>query len=121
VRSPCRDHYRLVTSDPKAMTGRERGWWEQHAQEIVDTMAAPYAADVVGMLRDNTSYGVAGDHGGAQQPVQEIPIVFAGAGVGKHDSKAPMRSVDILPTILRQMGIAPRPGLDGAAQEIPTD
>ena len=63
-------------------------------------MAAPYAADVVGLLRDNTSYGVAGDHGGAQQPVQEIPIVFAGAGVGKHDSKAPMRSVDILPTIL---------------------
>jgi hypothetical protein len=63
----------------------------------------------------------AGDHGGAQQPVQEIPIVFAGAGIGKHDSKAPMRSVDILPTILRQMGIAPRPGLDGAAQEIPTD
>ena len=45
-------------------------------------MAAPYSADVVGLLRDNTSYGVAGDHGGAQQPVQEIPIVFAGAGVG---------------------------------------
>jgi hypothetical protein len=113
------DHYRLVTSNPMAMTGRERLWWEQHAQEIVDTMAGPYAADVVGMLRDNTSYGVAGDHGGAQQPVQEIPIVFAGAGVGKHNSKAPMRSVDILPTILQQMGIAPRAGLDGTAQEIP--
>ena len=86
-----------------------------HGQEIVDTMAAPYAADVVGLLRDDTSYGVAGDHGGAQRPVQEIPIVFAGAGVGPRDSRFPMRSVDILPTILRQMRIAPDPGIDGRA------
>ena len=69
-------------------------------------MAAPYAADVVGLLRDNTSYGVAGDHGGAQRPVQEIPIVFAGADVGSRDSRYPLRSVDILPTILREMRIA---------------
>ena len=82
-------------------------------------MAAPYAADVVGLLHDNTSYGVAGDHGGAQQPVQEIPIVFAGPGVGKHDSKAPMRSVDILPTILQQLGIEGHGDLDGVAREVP--
>jgi hypothetical protein len=113
------DHYRQVTANTAAMTGHERLYWEKHAQEIVDTMAAPYAADVVGLLRDNTSYGVAGDHGGAQQPVQEIPIVFAGAGVGKHDSTAPMRSVDILPTILQQMDIAPRADLDGEAQAVP--
>ena len=78
-----------------------------------------YSADVCGPPRDNTSYGVAGDHGGAQQPVQEIPIVFAGAGVGKKDSKAPMRSIDILPTILKQMQIAPRADLDGTAQAVP--
>ncbi len=113
------DHYRLVTANKAAMSGRERVWWQKHAQEIVDTMAAPYSADVVGLLRDNSSYGVAGDHGGHQQPVQEIPIVFAGAGVGKHDSKAPMRSVDILPTILQQMQIAPGPGLDGTARAVP--
>jgi hypothetical protein len=82
-------------------------------------MAAPYAADVVGLLRDNTSYGVAGDHGGAQRPVQEIPIVFAGAGVGSRDSRVPLRSVDILPTILRKMGIKERPGLDGRAAVLP--
>jgi hypothetical protein len=113
------DHYRRVTADTAAMTGHERLWWQKHAQEIVDTMAAPYSADVVGLLRDNTSYGVAGDHGGAQQPVQEIPIVFAGAGVGKHDSKAPMRSVDILPTILQQLGIEGDDDLDGAARAVP--
>jgi hypothetical protein len=108
-------HYRRVTANTAAMTGHERNWWQLHGQEIVDTMAAPYSADVVGLLRDNTSYGVAGDHGGAQQPVQEIPIVFAGAGVGKHDSKAAIRSVDILPTILDRMGIAGHADLDGHA------
>jgi hypothetical protein len=82
-------------------------------------MAAPYSADVVGLLRDNTSYGVAGDHGGAQRPVQEIPIVFGGAGVGPRDSSYPLRSVDILPTILRKLDIRGRPDLDGHAVTLP--
>jgi hypothetical protein len=112
--------YRLVTANPGAMSFGELAYWLAHGQEIVDTMAAPYAADVVGLLRDNTSYGVAGDHGGAQRPVQRIPIVFAGAGVGPRDSSYPLRSVDILPTILRKLGIPARPGLDGHAATLPT-
>jgi len=112
-------HYRLVKPNLAAMSFHELVYWLAHGQEIVDTMAAPYAADVVGLLRDNTSYGVAGDHGGAQRPVQEIPIVFAGGGVGPRDSAYPLRSVDILPTILRKLGIAARPGLDGHAVTLP--
>jgi len=112
-------HYRLVKPNVGAMSFRELVYWLAHGQEIVDTMAAPYAADVVGLLRDNTSYGVAGDHGGAQRPVQEIPIVFAGAGVGPRDSAYPLRSVDILPTILRKLGIPGRPDLDGHAVTLP--
>ena len=112
-------HYRLVKPNVGAMSFRELVYWLAHGQEIVDTMAAPYAADVVGLLRDNTSYGVAGDHGGAQRPVQEIPIVFAGGDVGSRDSAYPLRSVDILPTILRKLGIAARPGLDGHAVTLP--
>jgi predicted AlkP superfamily pyrophosphatase or phosphodiesterase len=112
-------HYRLVTADPRAMTRDELVWWLVHGQEIVDTMAAPYSADVVGLLRNNTSYGVAGDHGGAQRPVQEIPIVFYGAGVGSRDSRFPLRSVDILPTVLREMSIPAQPGLDGRAVTLP--
>jgi hypothetical protein len=113
------DRYRLVKANPRAMTLDELVYWLVHGQEIVDTMAAPYAADVVGLLRNDTSYGVAGDHGGAQRPVQEIPIVFAGAGVGSRDPQYPLRSVDILPTILRAMGIEAQPGLDGHAVTLP--
>jgi Type I phosphodiesterase / nucleotide pyrophosphatase len=112
--------YRLVTADPRAMTRDELFWWARHGQEIVDTMAAPYAADVVGLLRNDTSYGVAGDHGGAQRPVQEIPTVFYGADVGSRDSRHRLRSVDILPTILRKLGVPAEPGLDGRAVKLPS-
>jgi hypothetical protein len=111
--------YRLEEVNWDAMTKSERRWWLRHGQRIVNTMAAPYAADVVGLLRDDTSYGVAGDHGGAQKPVQRIPIVFAGAGVGPRDSWARMRSVDILPTILREMRLPLDAGLDGTARHLP--
>ena len=111
--------YRLHSVNWGAMNPSERHWWLLHGREIVNTMAAPYAADVVGLLRDDTSYGVAGDHGGAQKPVQRIPIVFAGAGIGPRDSWARMRSVDILPTILREMRLPLDAGLDGRARRLP--
>ena len=111
--------YRLVKANPLSMSFGEGLYWLLRGQEIIDTMAAPYAADVVGLLKDNTSYGVAGDHGGAQRPVQEIPIVFAGSDVGSRDPHHALRSVDILPTVLRKMGIKPDAGLDGKAVELP--
>jgi hypothetical protein len=114
----ARSRYRLVTADPDAMDDDELEWWAAHAQEIIDTMAAPYGPDVVGLLKDDASYGVAGDHGGHQRAVQEIPIVFAGGGVGSRDSRRRMRSVDILPTILRRMRIPAQPGMDGTAQPL---
>ena len=82
-------------------------WFDQHAQELVDTQAAPYGPDLIATLPDNTTYSVAGDHGGIQRATQQIPIVFAGAGLSDRDVKAPVRSVDIMPTILKAMGITP--------------
>lgn len=111
--------YRLDSVNWGAMNKSERRWWLKHGREIINTMAAPHAADVVGLLRDNTSYGVAGDHGGAQKPVQRIPIVFAGAGVGSRDSWKRMRSVDILPTILSEMRLPLDAGLDGRVHRLP--
>jgi Type I phosphodiesterase / nucleotide pyrophosphatase len=111
--------YQLEQANLGAMNSSERAWWEQHGQEIVDTMAAPWASDVVGLLHDDTSYGVKGDHGGAQKPVQEIPIVFYGAGVGSSDPKMPLRSVDILPTVLKAMGLPRGATLDGNAVPLP--
>ena len=75
---------------------------------------------MIGLLRDNASYGVAGDHGGAQEKVQRIPIIFSGPGV--HRGARPrddMRSVDIMPTVLRALGIPETHWTDGRAYRLP--
>jgi predicted AlkP superfamily pyrophosphatase or phosphodiesterase len=101
-------------------TKAERDWFSAHAQELVDTQAAPYGPDLIATLPDNTTYSVAGDHGGIQRAAQLIPIVFAGAGLPSTDITAPVRSVDIMPTILKAMGIAPTFPMDGIAYRLPT-
>lgn len=96
----------------------ERGWFVSKAQELLDTTAADNGADVIATLVDDTTYSVAGDHGGIQRRAQQIPIVFAGAGVGSRDLKGGVRSVDIMPTILRAMRIPATHRLDGRAYDL---
>ncbi len=97
----------------------ERAWFRSKSQELLDTTAARHGADVIATLVDDTTYSVAGDHGGIQRRAQDIPIVFAGGGVGSKDLKAEMRSVDIMPTILKALKIKPTHKLDGRAYELP--
>jgi arylsulfatase A-like enzyme len=115
------DHYRLHWEAPRSDFGRrEWRWHRAHAQEIVDTAAADYGPDVIGLLANDTSYGVEGDHGGAQESVQRIPVAFYGAGVeaGRRPG-TPIRSVDIMPTVLRAMGIEQTTPTDGRAYRLP--
>ncbi len=110
-------HY--VLHGTNAMTSSERKWWKKHGQELVDAMATDNGPDVVGLLHDRTSYGVYGDHGGAQESVQRVPIVFTVDGANEHEtSGAPIRTVDIMPTILRAMGISTTAPLDGRSWPI---
>ncbi len=111
------DRYQLVSPIRwGAMKSKgERKWFAAHARELVNTMAAPTGPDMVATLVDDTTYSVAGDHGGIQRRSQQIPIVFAGGGVGARDLSGPVRSVDIMPTVLRQLGITPTHALDGKA------
>ena len=115
------DHFTLVSPVRWDLmpTKAERKWFEQHAQELVDTQAADYGPDLIATLPDDTTYSVAGDHGGVQRATQQIPIVFAGAGLGSRDIKNPVRSVDVMPTILKAMGITPTAAMDGVAYPLP--
>jgi hypothetical protein len=94
-------------------------WFAKHARELVNTMAAPTGPDLIATLVDDTTYSVAGDHGGIQRRSQQIPIVFAGGGIGSRDLRGAVRSVDIMPTVLRQLGIAPTYPMDGKAWQLP--
>jgi hypothetical protein len=104
------------------MSAREQSWWRRMSQGLIDTMAADYGPDVVGLMRDDTSYGVMGDHGGHQRAIQEIPIVFSWPGLEAGATPGPqLRSVDIVPTILQLMGIEPDADhpMDGKAFDLP--
>jgi len=110
----AQNQYRLYGT--KHMTGPERSWFARHAEELVNTMAAPNGPDAVGLTATDTTYGVIGDHGGANELVQRIPMVFYGPGVSSKDSNRDMRLVDVMPTILKTMGIAYDPdSVDGKA------
>lgn len=114
------DHY-VRHGSLGTMQGGERPWFNKHAQELVDTMAADFGPDVVGLLRNDVTYGVFGDHGGHQEQVQDIPVVFSWSGLqaGATPNVA-IRSVDILPTILTLMGISfDASSIDGTAVSLP--
>ena len=114
--------YRLdSTRTSTPMTRSVRKWWRKHGQELVDTMAANHSADVVGLLADRTSYGVYGDHGGAQEEVQKIPMVFWAAGLERDRPHTAFRSVDIMPTVLRTMGIRLTKPVDGRGRRLEID
>lgn len=104
----------------KRMTsGQERAWFARKAQELVDTEAADYGPDVIATLVDDTTYSVAGDHGGVQRASQQIPIVFAGGGLSGRDLQAEVRSVDIMPTIMKALGIPATHRMDGRGYALP--
>ena len=90
----------------------------EHARKVLRYGA--YGPEVIATLVDDTTYSVAGDHGGIQRRSQQIPIVFAGADLSRTDLQAPVRSVDVMPMLLKHMGIAVDPGLDGVGYTLPT-
>ncbi len=100
-------------------SGGERSWFARKARELIDTQAAAHGPDLVATLPDDTTYSVLGDHGGIQRSTQQIPIVFAGADLSGKDLRGEVRSVDVMPTILKAMGIAPTYPMDGRAYDLP--
>ena len=100
-------------------SGAERSWFASKAEKLINTQAAAYGPDLVATLPDNTTYSVLGDHGGIQRTSQQIPIVFAGAKLSGKDLHGEVRSVDIMPTILKTMGIKPTYRMDGKAYDLP--
>ena len=113
-KNTAQNHYVRVGTNP--MSFRERAWFREHADELVDTMAEPTGPDVVGLLKTDVTYGVMGDHGGHNRLVQNIPMVFYGPGVSSKDSRRELRLVDVVPTVLKAMGIRYHPhDFDGRA------
>ena len=114
------DHFDRVTPVRYDRMGRaEARWFDAKAQTLIDTQAADHGPDLVATLPDHTTYSVLGDHGGIQRASQQVPIVFAGSYLSHRDLEAEVRSIDIMPTILKAMGITPTRPMDGTAYDLP--
>lgn len=111
------DRYKRYSADV-GMTKSESDWWAAHGQELVDTMCYEGSGDVVGLLADYTSYGVFGDHGGAQMDVQRIPMVWYMPGIKRAVNKSGIRLVDLMPTAMKAIGIAATDPMDGKAYDL---
>jgi arylsulfatase A-like enzyme len=118
IASYWRDGDHFVLRGTNWMSPSEKSWWKAHGQEIVNTMAADDGPDVIGLLHDKFSYGVYGDHGGAQQTVQRVPMVFWSPGIGDRSTGEKFRTPDLLPTILRAMNIGQTSPTDGIAHTV---
>ena len=105
--------YRETWRDFSKLPEKERAFQRRFLESLVASCESEGSADVMALLDEKTGYAVRGDHGGAQENVQRIPVIFSGPNVkpGRHVATA--RSVDIAPTVWALAGKTPPPGLDG--------
>ena len=82
-------------------------------------MADVNGPDIVGLLANEVSYGAFGDHGGASEPVQRVPMVFWTSSMSRpNNTTATFKTPDVMPTILRAMGIEQTYPTDGRARSL---
>jgi hypothetical protein len=84
-------------------------WAQRHNGELVETMMSPTGPDLVGLLADGYGFGRLGDHGGAQEKVQRIPMIVYVPGQPPKTVTTPMRLVDINAEITARAGLEPAP------------
>ena len=110
---------RYVLNDKNPMTPSDKSWWKETAQGIVNNMADSNGPDLVALLANEVSYGAYGDHGGASEPVQRVPMVFWSSSMtAGNDTGTAFKTPDVMPTILRALGIEQTYPTDGKARSL---
>jgi hypothetical protein len=99
--------YERVFSRVDRLTPAFRRWAAQRHQELADTMATGAAPHLLGLLADGFGFGRIGDHGGAQERVQRIPLLIRVPGERGSRRSTPMRLVDIAAEVSRTMDLQP--------------
>ncbi len=109
--------YSLYKKNP--IPSNEKQWFKNKARAIVNTMADANGPDLVALLRDKVSYGAYGDHGGYAESNQRVPMVFwSSDGQYAMDTSATFRTPDVMPTILKVLGIEQTYPTDGRARSL---
>ena len=101
------------------MTGAERAWFVQHADDLVDTMANDSAPDVVGWCGRTPRMASRATTAAARSSSRTSRWCSTARASGLKDSNREMRLVDVMPTVLKAMGISYDPNsLDGEAMKL---
>jgi hypothetical protein len=95
--------YERVFSRLEKQTVAFRRWADRHHAALLDTMACEGAPHLVGLLADGFGFGRIGDHGGAQEQVQRIPLIIRVPGERGSVRKERLRLVDIDAEVTRLM------------------
>jgi len=106
--------YEQVFSALASQPPRFRNWAQKHSAELMATMAGPAAPDLVGLLADGVGFGRIGDHGGAQELVQRIPMLIRVPGEAASRRATPLRLMDLAPEITKILGLKPAPTTEAA-------
>ena len=121
VKTDSHYHY-LRTFRSNQLQGRELTWAEKHHLDLLETMANKSAPDLVALLFDGEGYGFLGDHGGAQEWVQRIPLIIRSPNLRtEHKGQAigqEVRLVDINPIASYLMKLPIPAGLDGSFRSV---
>ena len=91
----------------------------EQAYALIERAVTEERPDLVALLRDKVSYGAYGDHGGAGETVQRVPMVFWSSDMDAgNDTSSTFRTPDVLPTILEALGIEQTYPTDGSARPL---
>ena len=106
----------------KQLKGRALEWANQHHFDLLETMANKTAPNLVALLFDGEGYGFLGDHGGAQEQVQRIPLIIRSPNLlNEHKGQTvtqEVRLVDINPIASYLMKLSIPKKLDGTFKVI---
>ena len=101
--------YEQVHANFASTSAKFQAWAKRHSAELMATMAGPAGPDLVGLLADGYGFGRIGDHGGAQELVQRIPLFIRVPGEAPATRKEPLRQMDLAPEITKILGLKPAP------------
>lgn len=94
-------HYKKIFSQLSKFSKQEQDWGKAHNQELVDTMAAAGAPHLIGLLGNGYGFDLLGDHGGAQEKGQRIPMIFYNPGFRPRIEKRALKLAQVKVEVLR--------------------
>jgi hypothetical protein len=101
--------YERVFSRLDSQSARFQAWARRHNAELLATMASESAPHLIGLLADGFGFGRIGDHGGAQENVQRIPMIIHIPGEPAATVLQPLRLVDLSSEITDVLGLRAPP------------